>query len=212
MRKLAGLLTLLLFCIVPVIAQDAPAQAPAPTPDTSQPPKRIKSAPYFTRYEISGAFAYRSFYAPTGPSIGDTLGMKGWQGSIDYNLNPWIGVVVEATGTYKNQGVDGKTSVYTGMAGGQLYPFKHHKITPFGRVLYGAGYYELAFPSLSPFPSSSITSSSAAWDVGGGVDYFITRNFGIRAIQLDYDKEESFKASRVGYRVSFGVVYRFGRK
>ncbi len=209
MRKLAGLLTLLLFCIAPVVAQDG---APAPAPAPSQAPKQ-KSKPerYVPKYEISGAYTHLSFYSPTGI----TLGMNGWDGSFDYNVKWWLGVEGEVFGTYYNQGINGKTTIYTGMAGPEIFPFGHRKLTVFGHVLYGVGHYDLSFPALAPFPPSSITHTSDVWDAGGGLDFYLKPHLGIRLIQADYTEANFFTGSHAnqgGLRVSFGVVYRFGTK
>jgi opacity protein-like surface antigen len=208
MRKLAGLLTLLLFCIAPAIAQDAPQDTAQSTTQNKGQVKRPKPAPYTPKVEISAAFTHRSFYAPSGL----TFGMNGWDGSVDYNLRSWLGVDVEVLGTYYDQGINGKTSIYDALVGPQIYPFKHHKFTPFGHVLIGAGHYNLAFPPLSPFPASSVSHTASAWDVGGGVDVYVWKNLGVRALQLDYDKASFFSGnlSRAGYRVTVGIVYRFG--
>jgi opacity protein-like surface antigen len=212
MRKLAGLLTLLLVCLVPAMAQDT---APAKAPGTSQAPKKVKPSLYLPKYEVYGGFTYRSFYAPgVGIVPADTLGMIGGGGSFVYNLDSWIGLEAEIDGTYKDQGTNGRTVIYTGVFGPQFYPLKHRRLTPFFHALYGVGHYDLSFPKLSPFPSSSITRTASAWDLGGGVDFYVTKHLGVRAIQWDYDKQNYFsgQASRGGYRISTGVIYRFGEK
>lgn len=210
MKKLVGLFILFLVCIAPAMAQDTTqgtATDKAPEQDQT---KSVKAPLYTPKYEISVAFTHRSFYAPTGL----TLGMNGWDASFDYNLRPWLGVEGEILGTSNDQGVNGKTTIYTALVGPQIYPLKHHKITPFAHALLGVGHYNLTFPAESPFPSSSITHTADAWDFGGGVDFYVWKNLGVRVVQLDYDKASFFsgQGSRVGYRVSFGVVYRMGER
>jgi hypothetical protein len=213
MKKLAGLLTLLLFSTAMAAGQDqpqqtAPAQAPAQTPPAS--PVHKKARKYVPKYEVSADYTHITFYAPSGPSFG----MNGWNGSIDYNFKPRLGLEAEVLGTYNDQVKNGNTTIYTALFGPQIYPLGHRKLTVFGHALFGVGHYQLAFPPLPPFPASTVTRAGAGWELGGGADFYVHKNLGIRVVQLDYDKTDFFSgnASRGNFRISVGVIYRFGQK
>ena len=214
MKKLAGPLTLLLFFTATAMAQDqpqdtAPAQAPAPAkaPEKSPPPKP-KHGGYQSKYEVSGDYTHYSFYTPGGL----TPGMNGWNGSVVYNYKWWLGLEGEGLGVYNHEGGNnGNTTIYTGLVGAQIYPLGHRKLTVFGHALFGGGHYELSFPPLPPFPASTVTRTGTGWEVGGGADFYVRKNLGVRAFQLDYDKTSFFSgnSSRGNFRVTVGIVYRF---
>ena len=224
MNKLAaicGLIGLFVFSAwAPLMAQDQPPQQ---TPDQSQAPggetepatpKRMYITP---KYEFSGGYAYRGYYAATG-----TFYMNGWYASADYNLFRWLGIAGEVADTSKNQGIIfgvpyGDTRIATFVAGPRIYPLAHHKLTPFGQLLFGAGYYRNTKPMFGTSPGKTISSTVHAWQIGGGVDYYFSRHVGARLVQLDigstnYFPNSSAFVNRTMRRVSFGVVLRFGQK
>jgi hypothetical protein len=210
MKKLAGLVALLIWTGVPAFGQDN-AQESGSAPEQSAPEKpSVRVPPYIPKYEVSGAGSYYSFYAPTGA----TLGMFGWNGTFQYNFRTWLGIVGEGFGEYKDQGVDGKTTIYAALAGGQVYPFKHRKVTVFGRALIGRAHYRIAFPPFGGFGFSAANRSATAYELGGGLDYNLRKHWSVRMVQADFDKADFFSgnANRASYRISLGVVYRFGQR
>ena len=211
-RKSAGIAALLVILAAPVFAQDSQsqsAQAPSSSQASTTTPKR-KIVAYLPKYEISGGPTYYSFYAPTG----QTLGMLGWNAAFQYNWKRWIGAEAEGFGAYYNQGSLGKTSIYGLMIGPQVYPFGHRKVTVFVHALAGGGHYRIAFPAFGGFGGSAIAHTTSVYEVGGGLDYNWRQHLGFRLVQFDYDKADFFTGNlnRAGYRVSIGVVYRFGQR
>jgi hypothetical protein len=214
MKRLAGLVALLMWMAVPLFAQDTQnSQETQAGPASQSTPEQPKPhvPPYVPKYEVSVAGSYYSFYSPSSR----TLGMLGWNGTVQYNYRRWLGLVGEGFGEYYNQGINGKTSIYSGLGGAQVYPFGHRKATLFGKVLVGEGRYRIAFPAFGGFGFSAVDRSTIVYELGGGLDYNLKKHWSIRMVQADYDKADFFTgsdANRASYRISFGAVYRFGQR
>ena len=191
MKKFAGLfVTAFIFCL-PAMAQDAPK-------DTS-------------KYEVGGGFDFRSF----GNFNGTRLSMVGWSAYGDRHIWRFINIAGDISGTYNRNTTFGNTSIYSFMGGPQLYPFGHqHKITVFGQLLFGGGAYLFHLPSQNGFNPVSISYVGPAWMGGGGVDLRLKKRWAIRLIQADYEQTKllSGAPSQDNYRVSIGLLYRFGIK
>ncbi|HSY59982.1 MAG TPA: outer membrane beta-barrel protein [Terriglobales bacterium] len=191
MKRLLGLIGLLFIFTLPAAAQQTPA------------------------WDVEGAYLYRSYYPPNT----SRFGMNGWDASLDHNLKNWIGVSGDFSGTYSHQGVNGNTQIYTFMAGPRIYPFGHrHKLTPYGQVLFGAGYNRLSFPLNSGFPATTFTSTAFAWTGGAGVQWKIKRDWSIRLLEFDYEQTRfsnypnQTTGTQGNYRISVGLVYHIGVK
>jgi opacity protein-like surface antigen len=222
MKRLLGLLLLLAVCAWPARAQDSqapppqeqPPSAPAAPSDQAEPVK-VKHIWPTPRGEISGGFAYRSYYGPTASSIG----MIGAYGSYQYNFYPWVGLVGEVLGVNGSLKLSGlppeSLHVFTMLAGPQIYPLKRHKLDPFGHFLYGAGILHSSVPAFSGFGANSSTTVVKAWEVGGGMDLSLNHHWAVRLVQFDYVSAKFLGPSvpnQNGKRVSFGIVYRFGER
>ena len=214
MKKLLGLFGFLALFVMPVAAQDTPAppQDQAPTAPTE--PVRVKHTYPTPKAEVSVGFTYRTFYAP-----GVTIGMKGGYASYDYNFFRWLGVegeVLGVNGTLKTPNVPPDSiNIFTAMAGPRIYPFGHHKLTPFGHFLYGAGIDATAIPPFSGYGGNTSEIVVHAWQAGGGLDYNRWTHWGIRLFEFDYGSAKFLGKGISGQgskRISFGVVYRFGEK
>jgi hypothetical protein len=184
MRTVCGVLAFLLLGAIPALAQ---------TP----------------KEEISGGATFNRYTAPSG----SYLDMGGWTGSGDYNFRTWAGAELEASGDYNNKELIGRTSVYRLFVGPQIFPFRHHKLTPWAHILFGEGYYRNSIPPSGGFPAKVNSDFAFAWEVGAGLDLNIKQHWGTR-VQFDYDPTRFFgyKAGQPGYRVSFGLIYRIGKR
>jgi Outer membrane protein beta-barrel domain len=185
MKKLFGLLGFLVIFIFPVMAQSTTAP-----------------------FDVSGGYNLRIFKEPSGVR----QGMNGWYGSLDYNIFRWLGVEGEITGAYRNNGLQGNTSLYTGLVGPRFYPFGHRKMTIFGHFLAGEALYRVHFPAFGGFPSEVDTQWYSSWETGGGVEYRRSARWKIRVIQVDYGQTHFYGGTQNNYRASIGVVYSFGKK
>lgn len=206
------LFVLLLLCIWPALAQETAPATPQQSAAPQEAPK--KKMPRETpKYELSAGYAYRSYYQPGAPSIW----LNGWYVSADYNLWHWLGAEAEGMGVYKDQGlILGKTSIYNFLVGPKFYPLGHRKVTPFGHVLLGAARYSNTTPAYGGYSSATRTATAYAWEAGGGLDWYLSRHWGVRLIQADFGNVNFFGGgtgtTRYSRRIVAGVVFRFGEK
>lgn len=207
-----GLFVLLLLCISPALAQGT---APAPQDQAAVPQEKPQKAETreTPRYELSAGYAYRSYYQP----ITSTMWMNGWYASADYNLARWLGAEAEGMGVYKTQGgILGKTSIYNFLVGPKFYPLGHRKVTPFGHFLLGAARYSNTTPPYGGYGPATKTATAYAWEAGGGLDWYLSRHWGVRLIQADFGNVNFFGGptgtTHYSRRIVAGFVYRFGRR
>jgi hypothetical protein len=188
MKQLCALCCLLLFSLIPSVAQ---AQQTAP-------------------YEVSAGYSLRVFTQPGYARVG----LNGVYGSFDYNIINRVSASAEVSSGLRNQGVNGDLVISSIMVGPQIFPFGHrHKITPFAHVMFGEGFYRNSYPAYGGFPAQVTTDSKFSWEAGGGVDWIHNSHWAIRVIQLDFAQTKFFaNQSQTNYRASIGVVYRFGQK
>src|ERR1700690_1565371 len=130
MKQLGALCGFVLFFIIPACGQTTPAPPVHPPPaDAPAPsPAPLDVAPF----EASAGYSLRMFSEPGYKQV--TL--NGAYVSFDYNILSRISVAAEISGGVRNQGLNGNLSIYSAMAGPQIYPFKHRrKVTPFVHFL-----------------------------------------------------------------------------
>jgi len=177
------------------------------------------------RYELGGAFTYLDFNSPP-PNISTRIHMLGGNVTFERNFKSYVSLLVDGGFQYKNQGIVsagtppvanilGKTEVFTILAGARIYPLKHrHRITPFGQILFGAGYDRRTFPANGGFPSLTNTSWSFAWMGGGGIDFRLSQHWAVHAFEFDYLHTAFFGEipAQGSYRISVGMTYRWGRR
>lgn len=220
MKRFVGII----FCVVMLCAAPAKAQdsTTASQESSSAPAQTAKPAPAYDAratpvLEISGGYSYRA-YSPTASS---TFKLNGGYLSANYNIFSWIGVAGEGMAVVRKQGAGAlgtaqTLSIFTGLAGPQVYPLRHRKITLFTHFLVGEGYYYLRAPAFGGFSTRVTTSNGFAWEGGAGLDVRIKSHWSIRLIQGDYG-ETSFSVAQanphqVGYRLSAGIVYLRGQR
>ena len=161
-------------------------------------------------YEISGGYNLRIFTQPNYSRIN----LNGGYGSFEYKILNRISADLEISGGVKNQGINGDLSIYGIMVGPQIYPFKHRrKFTPFVHLLLGEGFYRNSYPAYAGFPAEVRTDSAFTWAGGGGLDWTHSPRWAIRVFDIDYSQTKFLgNLSQANYRLSIGVVYRFGQK
>lgn len=125
---------------------------------------------------------------------------RGWNASVAGNLNDWFGLVGDFSGNYLPQA---NAHIYTYTFGPQLTYRKHSRVTPFFHALVGGARIGV---------SGAGSDSGFAANVGGGIDIKVTDHFAVRAIQAD-GLITRFGGNTTGDpRLSFGVVFRLGKK
>ena len=132
-------------------------------------------------------------------------GFNGWEASAAARVTPHLSFEADfgggSTSTYS-------TSLKTYM-GGPRFSADFNKIGIFGHVLFGA------LNVNRGFPQDSATSFAVA--LGGGVNYWFGRHWGVRLGQVDYIRNTNSAASfqvaasqpSADFRISTGVAFRF---
>ena len=113
------------------------------------------------------------------------------------NLNDWFGVVGDFSGHYFPPG---KAHIYTYTFGPQLSYQKNTKLVPFAHALFGGARAGVGSFGINGF----------AANLGGGIDWVVNRNLGIRLIQADALITRFSGSNSTDARLSVGVVFRFG--
>jgi opacity protein-like surface antigen len=194
-KKLLGPTTLLILASSSTMAQEMP------------------------RGEVGVGYTFRSYGLPTIQQPPSRLSTNGWNIAVDYNLKSWLGVALDLDST-ENASNGADTSIATGMVGPQAYPFGHHKLTPFAHALFGAGRFYFRSPCEcfgASGNSEHFSQYDFAWAVGGGVDYTVRPNVGIRLGQFDFEQVsfglEDFgrgpMPAQNGWKYSAAILLRF---
>jgi opacity protein-like surface antigen len=183
------------------------------------------SAQETPRAEIFGGYSYLRF-KPADTLI-DGFNLNGWNASVAGNVNRWFGVVADFSGHYgtpRRFGVDTDIKTHSFLFGPRFSYRRNEKFTPFAHALFGVTNARGRTPGIS----SSQTGFAAA--IGGGLDVRASERVAIRVVQADYlltrlKGEEIacvFNAllppcpvpqtdTQHNVRLSFGVVFRFGK-
>jgi hypothetical protein len=162
---------------------------------------------------------------------------NGGGGQFVYNLNKWVGGVVDigavSKGTLNGFNVD--TTVINFVAGPRITFHNHSRFTPFGQVLFG-GAYSTASAQISLLPlggallppgiilppdvpvSARINASHTGFAMfaGGGLDIKINKHIAFRPIGADYYLTRlpslftGDTTNRNNFRYSAGVNFLFG--
>ncbi len=112
---------------------------------------------------------------------------------VDANFSRWVRIEAEGRWLHFNQflGVDENTY----MIGPRVAPYTFHKITPYGKVLFGWG------------SGSFLDGRSFAVAYGGGADYRLTRRFAVRG-DFEYQEWDVTSITLHPYGISAGISYR----
>ncbi len=230
-------LALLVLFAMPVFAQDQstpgqeqpPTQEGAPQPEEKPTPSAAhKKAPkrpdVTTKFDFSAGFSHRTYYAPATGLEGapGNLGMSGFYATLDYNRYRYLAYEGEISATRGNaggfEGINGETHIYSMMVGARVNPLRHRKFTPFVHGLIGNGLYENVVPSLpAPFHGGTLLKDKMSYEGGAGLDLNLWEHWGIRVIEWDYSSANYYSntmnyTNSMSRRISFGFVYRFGRR
>lgn len=138
---------------------------------------------------------------------------NGGSGSVEYNLNSFLGVVADVGG-YANTktGIEDKLMTY--LFGPRLN-WRFRRLNPYVQTLFGGGY---AWSGPSDHNQNAFNFA-----LGGGLDYQLTNHIAIKPIQVEYlrsefnseklgDSTSSFGDHQNGVRYSAGIVFRLGQK
>jgi opacity protein-like surface antigen len=200
MRKVPFLLGLFLLLTLPALAQERP------------------SAPAF---EVYAGYALGHLNAGANASNNEHHNINGWDAQAMAHVNPWMALVIDYSGYTGTPNVAGGPvdwRIHSLMAGPQLTWRRNSRITPFAHALFGA-------TRLNAFVGTdSLVETNFSMALGGGVDFWATKHFSVRAGQFDYymtrfpnvdfstgtgiaspDRQNS-------WRFSSGLLFRFGKR
>jgi outer membrane protein with beta-barrel domain len=192
MKKLLGIFALMALGAAPAMAQNP-----------------------VDRFELGVGGTFRLFQQ-TETSDSSKIGMPGWYFDGVYNIHRFkglFGIQVEGTGAYRHQGTFGNTSIYAIQAGPRIYLFGHHKLTPYGEILFGDGYYRNNIPAYGGYQSSVYSYTAFTYSGGAGLELNIRHSLTVRMIQFDVGQTSFFNynTKQTNYRASIGVSYHFSR-
>ena len=177
----------------------------------------VAMAQRFQGLEIFGGYAYlkdnlSSTYSPfylTATPFGNDFGINGWQASVTENATDWLGITQEFGGFYgteRLQGLDNHFSMFSILSGPRLSYPRLKGVTPFAHALFG---YDHTTVSLAA-SNLSVSGSSYAMALGGGMDVKVSRHLAVRLFQADYYLTRDFGSSQNNLRFSAGIVFRLG--
>jgi opacity protein-like surface antigen len=136
-----------------------------------------------------------SFLGTTGSSVNSNF--NGWNAELQYNLKSWLGAVADVSGNYGTALSVASSSGLPSAPGFNSYSFlfgpsvQHSmgRLRPFAHALFGANRLSsdtTAATNLFGTPPTTPTDTAFAMALGGGVDYKLSKGFGLRLGQIDY--------------------------
>jgi hypothetical protein len=118
--------------------------------------------------------------------------LNGWDGSLEGQFLPWVGVVADISGNY------GAGESLHNVLFGPRVSVPIGRFTPFAQALVGVGH-----------SSGNATSNTSFADaIGGGIDYRLIHGIGWR-FQLDALQTRFFGQTQNDVQFSTGIVLRF---
>jgi hypothetical protein len=148
----------------------------------------------FHPYEASATFAHIA----TDGSFGGRVGLNGFTGSISAGVLP----LVQATGEVG--GYWGRGISLTSFLGGPQVQFHIYRFQPFVRGLLGISHTSI---------NSRGVGNSFTIAAGGGLNFPLTDQLAIRALQVDYFRPYGGPYSAADFlRLGFGISYQFGTR
>jgi opacity protein-like surface antigen len=124
---------------------------------------------------------------------------SGWEASATYNWNKWLGITADVDGHYCCSGTD--QNLYDFLFGPQIN-LGHGKLSPYVHGLVGVGHGS----------AGGFSENAFAFALGGGVDWNIHKRWGWRVVQADYLGTHFASYTQNNFRLSTGLVFRFGGK
>lgn len=175
--------------------------------------------------EVSAGYTFLRDYENVEPGTSGTNLPAGWFASGAYNVNSWLGLVGEATGSYKNNawgvvedGVDLSADVraYTVMGGPRFF-YKRGRFVPFAQVLAGTAHHRLTPKAFVEGVTISVTEKMTDFAIqpGGGITVHVAESLGVRvaadyrAVFMSADGDTNRQNQ---FRVLTGLMFGWGRR
>lgn len=174
---------LIVLCVVVSLSLFAFGQE-----NTQEPPKA----------EIFGG--YQFVHGNTGISGASGFNLNGWNTSASGFFTKNLGLTADFSGSYGTPSSLGvKASFYSFLFGPSVRFPNSSRVTPFIHGLFGVG----------RVSASGFSDTGFAWAAGGGFDASLSRNFSIRAVQVDFVQSKLVNLTQNNFRLSTGIVLRF---
>jgi hypothetical protein len=138
------------------------------------------------------------------PEIRNRYRNDGWEASITGNFNRFAGIELNVACCQKPRSGNGPQ--YTFLFGPHFAYRGNARVQPFAHVLLGLAHGRQP----APYFHSTWRPGFAA-GFGGGLDVKAMRFLWVRAIQADYLRESFRDDVQKNGRLSFGIVFRFGK-
>jgi len=130
-----------------------------------------------------------TFFSTPGSTI--KTWYPGWEVSGQYNFTHLLGLKADFTGNYGTPltipGLSTPAARSYSFLFGPVVSLHSGRMTPFVHALFGGNHISIdASPPPAGLNSPAISETAFAMAFGGGVDYKLTRHFGLRPGQFDY--------------------------
>jgi hypothetical protein len=136
---------------------------------------------------------------------GQNISLRGWDVSVAENTNHWFGGAIDVSGAYGSPG--GIREFEHSVVGGPVFSYrKISGITPFAHAMIGL------IRNSRGYLGSSEGATRFTGVFGGGLDLKIREHVAIRIVQADYQVTPYFNQRQDNYRISAGLVLRWGTK
>ena len=131
---------------------------------------------------------------------------KGWFASVGGGISSWLEVVGEASGNYRTfssiEGDELDARIHSFLAGPRFVA-DGGRVHPFAQVLFGVA------RASAEFDGESISDSAFAWQPGGGIDFDLTRNVGVRTgVNGRFIRDSGNGLDTNEFQFVVGVVFR----
>jgi hypothetical protein len=159
-----------------------------------------------SRVDLFGGYSFNSAESRRGIQ-------NGWNGSLTYNVNSWLGISSDFSGHYQSQtNVDPKLNMFSLMFGPQFTVRRDSRLSPFAHVLLGFRHRSYEYPPSPLIPTLTFSQNDFASAFGGGFDIKLNRSISFRPFQADYLLEKSYGNTLNNFRFSTGIVFHVGGK
>ena len=160
------------------------------------------------KFELFGGYSLmRADFDVTNPN------MNGWNASLAGNVNKWVGLVADFGGHYETPtilGVDVDVRRHLFLFGPRVSFRQSAKATPFVQALFGVVHDRVKVLGVAA------TDTSLGMALGTGVDVRVIdwegANVAFRLFQAEYVMTRFSDQTQNNIRLSFGFVFRFGKR
>src|SRR6266567_7950371 len=139
-----------------------------------------------------------------GDAGGKGVSLGGWNLSVAENVNHWFGGAIDVSGAYGSPA--GIREFEHSIVGGPVFSHRKGSLTPFAHTMLGA------IRNSRGYLGASVSATRFTGVFGGGLDWKIREHIAIRIVQADYQVTPYFNQKQDNFRVSAGVVLRWGKK